>query len=124
MIAGKLIHMNYYQINYVMSECNTKVAGIQEISPLGYSSEWENLQNQVGEDFTGEAKFTEYEDIMKDVSKWYQAQLPGFGIGIASSGPAVAKEEKEDKKEAKKEEKKEVNRNILYCYRKKYLISN
>jgi hypothetical protein len=102
--------MNYYQIHYVISQCNTRIGGIQEISPLGYSLEWENIQKQVGEDLSGEVKFTEFEEIMKDVSKWYQTQLPGFGIGIGSGAPAAAKEVKEEKKEAKKEEKKEVNK--------------
>lgn len=100
--------MNYYQIHYVLNQTSQRLEGIKNIAPIGYSLEWENLQNQFGEDLGGEAKFTEFEEIMKEMSKWYQIQLPGFGIGIASGTPAP-QQVQEEKKEAKKEEKKEVS---------------
>ncbi len=107
LMASKLVQMNYYQIHHVLSECNNRLGAIKTVSPLGYSLEWENLEKQLGEDLSGEAKFTQFEEVMKDMSKWYQTQLPGFGIGVASTSQA-AKQVKEEKKEAKVEEKKEV----------------
>ena len=124
LMASKLIQMNYYQINYVLSECNNRLGAIKRVSPLGYSLEWENLQKQLGEDLSGEAKFTQYEEVMKDMSKWYQTQLPGFGIGVASIAPA-GNDVKEEKKEAKVEEKKEVfYLRDYYINRKKFMILN
>ncbi len=100
--------MNYFQIHHVLTECNARISSMQNTLSVPYSTEWENIQKQFGDDFSHEAKFSDYEEIMKDVSKWYQTQLPGFGIGIAGGSGPAAKELKEEKKEEKIEEKKEV----------------
>jgi hypothetical protein len=42
---------------------------------------------------------------LKEISGWYKKNLPSFGLGASSSGPAKIEEKKEEKKV---EEKKEV----------------
>ena len=72
------------------------------VAPLSISEEWLELQNE----FKGKmpqdgSRFIKQEDLMKAVSKWYQAQIPGFGLG------AVSATAQDGKKEVKKEEKQE-----------------
>jgi ribosomal protein L7/L12 len=81
------------------------------VNLLSINEDWLELQqefkNSLPKDGT---RFPKQEDLMKAVSKWYQSQIPGFGLG-AAGGPAV-QEKKAEKAEQKKEEVQEVAKEV------------
>ncbi len=95
--------MHLYQVTVFFNQYNNKNAEIPVISPLSVNEEWLEIQKKFKNEIPQEGtKFTEYEEIMKEISKWYLAQNPTFGFG-ASAAPAL--EKKEEVKSEKAEEK-------------------
>lgn len=71
------------------------MAQIPTYTPISTSAEWSELEKEfLNKSPSEKANFTHYEEMMKQVARWYQEQIPGFGIG--SSGP-VQIESKADK---------------------------
>lgn len=106
-LAGKLASLNFAQINYVFNKYNERLDKIKTISPLSVNPQWLDLQKDLGGKIPNDgARFTDHEELMKNWAKWYQSQIPGFGVGEVSA-PQATTEKKEVKKEEKKEEVQE-----------------
>jgi large subunit ribosomal protein L7/L12 len=104
LLADKIINMNNFQIQKVLKNYTERTIKLKHVAPITIVEPWLELQKQLGNKIPEDgAKFPHYEEMMKDLSKWYISQNPSFGIG---SGPAVAAV-KEEKVVEKKEEKKE-----------------
>jgi len=109
MLAKKVVSLNFYQIEYVFKKYTEKEKNKNNISLLSINPHWYELQTKLNNELPKESvRFTNHEELIKNLSGWYSNQNPGFGLGGSAAAPKV-EEKKEEKKVEKKEEKREVN---------------
>lgn len=114
MLAENIVQLNTHQINKFIKGYKEKQELISTVSPITINESWLALQKSLDDKLPKEGtRFLEQEELMKQLSKWYKDQTPGFGI---SAGPAQ-EAKKEEQKEVKKEEKVVLVKYFLFVER-------
>ena len=94
--------MNQVQIRTYFEEYNNKM-NIPQVSPLSVSEEWLQIQSELNNQIPKEnTRFTQYEDIMKVFTKWFQEQDPQFGLTSSAQPAAEANVQKQEEKQEEK----------------------
>ncbi len=101
LLASKINNMNRYQIEKVIQGYKAK-CNIPQVAPLTISEGWLELQNEFKNEMPKDGtRFTKQEELMRSLTKWHQAQTPGFAFGAASQAAPAKIEKVEEKKEEK-----------------------
>jgi hypothetical protein len=112
LMANKFMNLNFYQINHFFKKLFEKQSKFINVTPLSIYPEWPDQSNF--KSFPpSETNFTQHEELMKELTKWYQSQNPQFGIGDSQRAIPVAETEK---KEQPKEKKEAPVKNIFYSF--------
>jgi hypothetical protein len=118
-LASKVAGLNYFQLDK-FSEGYMAKFNRTPLAPLTISEEWLELQKE----FKGKmpqdgSRFIKQEDLMKAVSKWYQAHIPGFGLGaVSATAQGGMKEEKKEEKQLEEKVAVVIKRKFLNILKK------